>query len=140
MDEFIFEISSEDDTCKAAQFLAKNLKPGDIVLLNGNLGSGKTFFVKEVLKYLNYNDVTSPTFSIVNEYDADIKCYHFDFYRIKNEMELHDIGISDYLADSEAISFIEWAEMFPSIVNNYNYLVQIQLNNEQRMIIIRKYK
>ncbi len=132
-------IKTEEETNRIARDFASRLKKGDIVLLEGNLGSGKTFFVREVAKYFAIDEVSSPTFAIVNEYDGNVKIYHFDFYRIKKERELYDIGIDEYLSDEEAITFIEWAELFPNAVPEYSYLVKILLlKNGLREITISK--
>lgn len=139
--EFPFKknISTEEDTKQVANLFSEVLKEGDIVLLNGNLGSGKTFFVKQICRAFGIDDVTSPTFSIVNEYYGDIKIYHFDFYRINKLVELEDIGFDEYIDDVESIIFIEWADMFPEIlptkkIYNVNF---IKAENEERVISIK---
>ncbi len=132
-------IKTEEATKRIARDFASRLKKGDIVLLEGNLGAGKTFFVKEAVKSFAVDEAASPTFSIVNEYDGNVKIYHFDFYRIKKERELYDIGIDEYLSDEEAITFIEWAELFPNALPEYSYLVKILLlKNGLREITISK--
>lgn len=138
--EFPFQkkIKTEHDTEKAADAFSKVLKEGDIVLLNGNLGSGKTFFVKHLCRTFGIDNVTSPTFSIVNEYYGKIKIYHFDFYRINKLVELEDIGFDEYIDDAESIIFIEWADMFPEILPAKNiYRANfIKKGNEEREISI----
>ena len=134
-------IRSEEETIKIAGNFARLLKPGDVVILTGNLGSGKTFFVRYAVKQFGIDSVSSPTFAIVNEYDGSMKIYHFDFYRIKNSAELFDIGFNDYLNDSEAVSFIEWGEMFPEMLPATRYEVDIILyENLSRAIAIKKNK
>ena len=108
MDSPYLRISkSEDDTSAIANEFAANLKSGMTVILNGDLGAGKTFFIKKVLQKFNVTNTNSPTFAIVNEYFGDKAFYHFDFYRINKETELHDIGIEDYFTDEQSIVFIE---------------------------------
>ncbi len=125
------EISgSEENTKKIADEFAKLLKPGDVVCLNGDLGSGKTFFVKAVCVNFGINEVNSPTFAIVNEYFGKKKIYHFDFYRLKNEEELMEIGFYEYLNDTEAITFIEWSDKFPDILPQHRFDVNIKTKNE----------
>jgi tRNA threonylcarbamoyladenosine biosynthesis protein TsaE len=99
---------------------------GDRIVLNGNLGSGKTFFIKAALSSIGINNVNSPSFAIVNEYQKDFHIYHFDFYRLKNSSELFDIGWQDYLNDDDSIIFIEWGNRFPSILPE----VRIEINIE----------
>jgi tRNA threonylcarbamoyladenosine biosynthesis protein TsaE len=107
---------SEEETIDLAKEFVQTLEPNILVVLNGDLGTGKTFFIKNVLKCFDITNVNSPTFAIVNEYDAKWKIYHFDFYRIEKESELIDIGISDYFNDESSISFIEWGSLFPNLL------------------------
>ena len=109
--QFTTTVNDEKGTEELAIKFAKELQKGQVIVLNGNLGSGKTFFIKKVMQQFGTNYVNSPTFAIVNEYEGKIKAYHFDFYRLKNIDELFDIGWQDYLNDSEAVVFIEWGEL-----------------------------
>lgn len=99
--------------------LAKTATPGDVFALIGELGCGKTEFVRGFVEALcGPAPVRSPTFSIVNVYEApEIDCliYHFDFYRLKKQEELVEIGYYDYL-HSSGIMFIEWADMFSAVL------------------------
>jgi tRNA threonylcarbamoyladenosine biosynthesis protein TsaE len=124
------KVSREQDTEKLANEFSSLIKPGEVIVLNGNLGSGKTFFIKSVLKSFNINGVSSPTFSIVNEYTGDIKYYHLDFYRIEVVKELYDIGFDEYMNDEEAIKFIEWGNLFPSILPNKRIEIEIILKDD----------
>lgn len=106
-----------------------------IVLFNGEMGAGKTTLIKELVKQLGVEDaVSSPTFSLVNEYHTNNgkKIYHFDFYRIEDEEEAYDIGIEDYFYDKDAWCFIEWGEkvenLLPLDIVNINIEV-IDANN-----------
>lgn len=138
---FAKTIRSEEETIKIAGDFSELLKPGDVVVLSGNLGTGKTFFVRYAVRKFNVGSVTSPTFAIVNEYDGSIKVYHFDFYRINNSAELYDIGFDEYLNDGEAVTFIEWGTMFPQMLPGSRYEVDIILNeNFTRAIAIKKVK
>lgn len=134
-------LNSEIDTLRTAEEFSKVLKNGDIVALNGDLGTGKTFFVKGVAKQFNITNVNSPTFAIVYEYKGDRKIYHFDFYRIKRIEELYDIGIEDYFNDEEAVVFIEWAELMIEVLPRKYYLIKINLlENNKREIEITKHE
>ena len=93
-------------------------KPSKVILFHGNMGVGKTTLIKALSKELGVNDATSsPTFSIVNEYEAEDnqKVYHFDMYRLKSEIEALDMGIEDYLYSGNWC-FIEWAEKIPNLL------------------------
>ena len=96
------------DTEKLGIEFSKIVSKGTIVLLNGDLGSGKTTFAKGVLKGLNYaEEVTSPTYTLINEYNADYNVIHIDCYREKNINRWLNIGLIDYFT-TENILFIEW--------------------------------
>jgi tRNA threonylcarbamoyladenosine biosynthesis protein TsaE len=131
-------VSSEEETRILAEELSKHLTDRMVVLLNGELGTGKTFFIKAVCNFLGVDSVSSPSFAIVNEYRNNKKIIHFDFYRIKREAELYDIGFDEYLTD-DAIIFIEWANMFPDILPKQNLQIDLEfINNTSRNITIRK--
>jgi tRNA threonylcarbamoyladenosine biosynthesis protein TsaE len=121
---------SEEDTADIARSFISEILPGTVIILNGNLGSGKTFFIKKALNKLKIENVNSPTFAIVNEYNGKFKVYHFDFYRIESSGELFDIGINDYFNDDEAITFIEWGELYEEILPNKRIEIKITLNND----------
>ena len=129
------------DTVKIAEEFSKSVNNGDIILLQGDLGAGKTAFVKAFIKALGASDdmVTSPTFTIVNEYNVnDKRVYHFDLYRINDINELYNIGIEEYLY-SDAICFIEWPERAMELFNNNVVVVNIlKLGETAREFIIEK--
>ena len=110
-------VNSEGECQLLGKTLSSKLQSGDILSLVGNLGSGKTTFVKGILKGLNYqHNVTSPTFTLINEYDADLKVIHIDFYRendIKRWLEV--IGINEYLY-SDNLVIIEWGNIISDIL------------------------
>lgn len=95
---------------------AGQAQAGNIFALAGTLGTGKTHWTKGFLNHLQPDTpVTSPTFSLVNEYrDAETPVYHFDFYRLKSEDELFALGWDEYIEES-AIVICEWADLFPAI-------------------------
>ncbi len=139
--EFPFQsdIYKEDDTVEVAKKFSRHLKKGDIVLLNGSLGSGKTFFVKHVCSEYGIKNVSSPSFSIVNEYVNSKKIFHFDFYRIKKITELYDIGFEDYINDETAVTFIEWAQLWDEILHRKSYIIDIDYDDaHKRKISIKK--
>lgn len=121
----LYSLSDSRLLCKKFSSVLTN---GNIVLLDGNLGTGKTTFVKLICSNFGITEITSPSFSIVNEYSGKYKIYHFDFYRIKKKEELFDIGFFDYLNDDEAIIFIEWADLFPDIIPEKYYKISIKFD------------
>lgn len=132
-------VESEIETENVAKSFSENVLPGDIILLTGNLGSGKTFFVRSLCSAFGISNVSSPSFAIVNEYEGNKKVYHFDFYRIKNLNELYDIGIDDYINEVSVIKFIEWADLWKEVIPPHHYNVQINLiDSFKRKITITK--
>lgn len=114
MDKFVSK--SENDTIEFANRLAGFLKTGDIVVLSGDLGSGKTKFTQGILKHFGLEDeISSPTFTIVNEYHKDdVNIYHFDVYRLADSDEFYAIGGEEYL--NNGICIIEWGEIIEDIL------------------------
>ena len=123
--ELTYKISEID---QVAEELLKHVS-SKTLLLKADIGVGKTTLIKALVKALGSNDVvTSPSFSIVNEYKIfNESIYHFDFYRIKNEEEALNFGIEDYLL-SDTWIFMEWFEKIPNLLPVNNNLVTIKLN------------
>jgi tRNA threonylcarbamoyladenosine biosynthesis protein TsaE len=131
----------EKETVELAASFALQLNRGDVIILNGNLGAGKTFFIKNAVKALGGNNVNSPTFALINEYESKFKIYHFDFYRINEIVELYDIGFNDYLNDSDAVIFIEWGDLYPEILPKRKIVIEIKLEEDfSRKFIFTKYE
>lgn len=127
---------SEEETIELGAKFAERLKPGDIIALEGSLGTGKTEFIKGICKFFEVQEiVTSPTFTIINQYtgkfeDEDINIYHIDLYRIKSKNEFDEIGLLDCLADENAIKVVEWADKANGILPDNIYRVKITSDNE----------
>ncbi|MCW8849732.1 MAG: tRNA (adenosine(37)-N6)-threonylcarbamoyltransferase complex ATPase subunit type 1 TsaE [Melioribacteraceae bacterium] len=134
------KLFSIDDSEKLAAELSQLFNQRDVIVINGDLGSGKTTIIKLICARFNIFDVSSPSFSIVNEYSGSKKVYHFDFYRIKKIEELYDIGFEDYLNDEEAITFIEWGSLMPEILPKEYYLIDLKQapQNERIIKIVKK--
>ncbi|MCX7797522.1 MAG: tRNA (adenosine(37)-N6)-threonylcarbamoyltransferase complex ATPase subunit type 1 TsaE [Melioribacter sp.] len=136
-----FIVKSELETENVVKLLSKVIDSGDIIALNGELGSGKTFFVKSYCSLFGVDNVSSPSFTIVNEYHGKKKIYHFDFYRIKKITELYDLGFEEYINDKEAIVFIEWAELWKDILPEKYYEIRFNfLDENSRLISIIKHE
>ena len=131
-----FTISQINDVAK--QILA--YQPQKIVLFNGEMGVGKTTLIKELCAVLGVkNTISSPTFSIVNEYQIDnnTAVYHFDLYRLKSSEEALDMGIDDYLYSNQWC-FIEWSEKIIELIPEKHSIVQLSvLDNGMRTLEIR---
>lgn len=120
-----FCTASEEETLLAAEKFASHLKEGDIVLLKGDLGAGKTVFARGVARALGIDaPVKSPTFTIVREYRGRCKLNHFDLYRITDPDELYEIGWEEYL--SEGICVIEWPQIAEALLPEEVITVDIQ--------------
>lgn len=133
-----FKSVSAGDTEKIAAEFAKTLSPNSVICLYGEMGVGKTVFTNGLCRALGISEyVTSPTFTVVNEYDgADFPIYHFDMYRIENEDELIEIGFDEYL-NSGGICIIEWPENIPySLPENRINIKILRDSFEERTIII----
>ena len=101
---------NETETEAIGEALAARLRAGDVVAYLGDLGAGKTAFTRGLARGLGFHGrVTSPTFTIVNEYEGEIPLFHFDMYRLGDEEELFDIGWEDYLARG-GVCAVEWSE------------------------------
>jgi len=106
----VITTENERGTSDAGEALAKKLRPGDVVALFGDLGAGKTAFVRGMAKGLGLScRVSSPTFTIVNEYLGPVPLFHFDMYRLKGPDELFEIGWEDYL-ERGGVCAVEWSE------------------------------
>ncbi len=118
--------------------LGKMLKSGDVVCLNGELGAGKTTLTKSIGLGLDVDDyITSPTFSLINEYDGRVPLYHFDVYRLENTEELYDLGFDEYFY-GRGVSVIEWADKIESFLPEERIVLDIENidNTDKRKINI----
>ena len=135
-----FKASSESESAGVAREFIRSCEKGDRVILNGELGAGKTFFIKAALASIGISNVNSPSFAIVNEYYNQHHFYHFDFYRLKNSTELFDIGWQDYLNDDESIIFIEWGKRFPSVLPAERIEINVSvINGTEREFSFEKF-
>lgn len=118
MENYIFNSKSENDTLSFAKKFASKLNKKDVIVLSGDLGSGKTKFTEGILSFFGLeNEISSPTFTIVNEYSKDdIKIYHFDVYRLEDSSEFYEIGGDEYYENG--ICIIEWGEIIEDALPN----------------------
>ncbi|MFV1979774.1 MAG: tRNA (adenosine(37)-N6)-threonylcarbamoyltransferase complex ATPase subunit type 1 TsaE [Rhodothermia bacterium] len=132
---------SVDDTRRAGAEFAATLKPGDVIALEGDLGAGKTEFARGACEALGVggNLVTSPTFTIVNEYEGtETTIFHIDAYRLKSEAEFFDLGCEEYFL-GHAISFVEWPDRLPTILSG-KHVIRVRFEHRggsQRTISIQ---
>ena len=127
----VFESVGLEELQGVAENIAGHTNKVQVWLFHGEMGSGKTTLVKEVCRQLHVKDaMSSPTFSIVNEYAGETgKIYHFDFYRLKNEREAFDIGTEEYFYSGYPC-FVEWPDKIPSLIPDIYGEVTISIRNE----------
>lgn len=126
----MFSSSSPEDTEKLGECLGSVVKKRYIICLSGDLGVGKTEFVKGLARGMGIEDyITSPTFTIVNEYQGRLPLYHFDVYRINDVDEMYEIGCEEYFF-GDGVTVIEWAEIIESIIPKENIQIDISKDLE----------
>ncbi len=136
-------VNNLKETQKLAKKFAKTLVGGDVVLLNGDLGAGKTTFTKFVAKALGVKDeVTSPTFTIMKEYDGKrLRLIHFDMYRLENADESTGFGFDDYIKNKNynVVIFIEWSERVKELLGDHYIIVDIKrIDDNKRQFSIER--
>jgi len=136
MESIKIEVNGLDGLENAAKRIIESTQDDQIFIFEGEMGAGKTTLIKALAKELGVTKVvTSPTFSIVNEYDANGKViYHFDFYRIKNLQEAYDIGYEEYFYSGN-ICFIEWPEKIAPLLPLHFVKIEISVQNEDDRIL-----
>ena len=143
MTEEFISLSAEE-TGEYARRFAVTLQPGDMVSLCGELGAGKTEFMRGITEFLNCDDqLSSPTFPLLNIYEGSldgkpVTVHHFDLYRINSLQELEGIGFDEYLSIGD-FSFVEWADRFAEYAPLYTVTVALAYaGSESRSIIIKR--
>lgn len=125
------ETHSFEETVEFGNKLGAVLSSGDIICLTGDLGTGKTALTNGIAKALGIDSyITSPTFTIVNEYEGRLPLYHFDVYRISDPDEMFDIGFEEYI-NGEGITIIEWGEQIDEILPKEIIRIDIKKNLEK---------
>lgn len=133
------DIKSLETIDESAIEFIKTMGDNTVFAFHGEMGAGKTTFIKAICENLGVDDViNSPTFAIVNEYRSDSGelIYHFDFYRIKNEEEAYDFGYEDYFY-SGSLCFIEWPERIESLLpkDTVNVTIKVQEDGSRKVIV-----
>lgn len=129
-----FISTSREETEQFAQKFAKTLRAGDVVVLDGDMGAGKTVFAKGVAKGLGIEEeVTSPTYAYMNDYDG--RLFHYDCYRIESVAQAESLGLADYF-DMGGICLIEWAQNIAPLLPKYVKKVAIKKLDENRREIV----
>ena len=124
-----FVSPSPETTFEYGRMLGSLLLAGDVVALSGDLGAGKTCFVQGVsigVGVLERSQITSPTFTLIQEYQGRLPIYHFDVYRLNREEDLYELGFEEYFY-GEGITLIEWAERIPSCLPDEHLAIDLQI-------------
>lgn len=134
------ETNSAAETRALGEELSGSLRPGDVVVLEGELGAGKSELARGIARGLGVREtVTSPSFTILNVYESG-RCplYHFDWYRLESEDELYEMGMDEYLG-GDGIAVVEWAERCPEAVPENTIRITLDVTGEEsRRINIRR--
>jgi tRNA threonylcarbamoyladenosine biosynthesis protein TsaE len=132
-------LENEEKTREIGSKLGELLTPKSVICLIGDLGAGKTTMTQSLARALGVDDyITSPTFTIVNEYEGRMPLYHFDVYRIGSSEEMYDIGFDEYI-DGEGVCIIEWANLIEDILpDEYLYIEMNYKETGREMILTPK--
>lgn len=133
----MINLNNLEETEKFGIFLGENLRPGDVLCLNGDLGAGKTTLTKSIAKGLGIDDyVTSPTFTIVNEYYGDINLYHIDTYRLDDKIDVEYLGFDEYFY-SDGVTIVEWADKIKDALPEEYMEINISSKDDKRILDIK---
>jgi len=125
-----FRTVSPEETMQLGQRLARLLGPGDVVCLTGELGAGKTHFAKGIARGLCVREVvTSPTFTLIKEYEGRMPFYHMDVYRLEGPEELADLGYDEYFY-GEGVTLIEWADRVADVLPDERLDIELKIEGE----------
>ena len=132
-------LRSEDDTIEFAKELAPKLKKGDVLALYGELGAGKTFFTQQLCKFLGVKEnVSSPSYVLMNEYLGNFIIRHLDLYRLDSAEEILELGLHDLYEDS--ITIIEWPEIAEGMLPENTIHIYFDFIDSNRKVTIKKVK
>ena len=131
-----FTVTSENESKELAHKIALGVKPGDVIAFIGDLGAGKSFFCRQIIKFLCGEDtkIISPTFNLLQTYDYDdCTIYHYDLYRLENVSEIYELGIEEALSNN--IILIEWPELVEHLLPDDFLCINIKIIDDARRII-----
>ena len=135
--EKVYRTESPEETQNLGETFGKTLKPGDVVALIGDLGTGKTCLTQGIARGIGIaagEVVSSPSYILINEYNGKIPIYHIDLYRLENIAEIADLGIGEYI-DSDGVCIIEWAERMEEDLPETCIRIYITWEDENTRII-----
>jgi len=133
MNKLVFNSKSPSETIRIGKTIGSSLQAGDVVALMGELGAGKTQFIKGLAQGVGVGKsayVSSPSFTLINEYKGEIPFYHIDLYRLEEEKEAEELGLEEYFY-GDGITAIEWADRIPSLLPGELLRVNIHYTGKQ---------
>ncbi|MGN1341782.1 MAG: tRNA (adenosine(37)-N6)-threonylcarbamoyltransferase complex ATPase subunit type 1 TsaE [Bacilli bacterium] len=133
MEEYKITVHSDNETIAIAQNIESEKFPGMVICLNGDLGSGKTVFAKGFAHAMGIEEITSPTFTIIKEYNGELPLYHMDVYRIEDTNE--ELGIEEYF-DKGGVTIIEWANIIKDILPEERLDIKFKIVDENTRVIV----
>ena len=137
MEEYKITIRDQEDLIELAQNIESEKFENMVICLNGDLGSGKTVFAKAFASSMGIDEISSPTFSIIKEYDGELPFYHMDVYRVENNVE--NLGLEEYF-DKKGVTIIEWADMIKEYLPKERLDVKIKVTGENsRLVVLKPY-
>lgn len=129
--------ASAEETLALARNLAAEVRGGDVLALMGPLGAGKTVFAKGIISGLTQvpvDEITSPTFTLIEEYPGNPPVHHVDLYRLETEQEMDDLPWDD-LFNGEGVTLLEWAEKAPQVIKHCQWEIKFSKQNKEERII-----
>ena len=137
MNTYKITVHSEEETIELAENIESEKFPNMVICLNGDLGSGKTVFAKAFGHAMAIEDVTSPTFNIIKEYNGELPLYHMDVYRIEENVE--NLGLNEYF-EKGGVTIIEWSDMIEEYLPKERLEIEFKMTGENsRILLIKAY-
>lgn len=133
MEEYKITIRNEGELIELAQNIESEKFPNMVICLNGELGSGKTVFAKAFASAMGIDEVSSPTFSIIKEYNGELPFYHMDVYRVNDNID--NLGIEEYF-DKGGVTIIEWADLIKEYLPKERLDIKIKVTGENTRLVI----
>ncbi len=137
MNTYKVTVHSEEETIELAENIESEKFPNMVICLNGDLGSGKTVFAKAFGHAMGIDDVTSPTFNIIKEYNGELPLYHMDVYRVEGNVD--NLGLNEYF-EKGGVTIIEWSDMIEQYLPKERLEIEFKMTGENsRILLIRAY-
>ncbi len=136
-----FQTKTAEETIQLGEKIGKMLKPGTVIAMEGTLAAGKTTITKGIAKTLGINEtITSPTFTLISEYEGNMPLYHMDVYRLDSAEDFLNLGVEDMIYDGKGVAIIEWSEKIRSELPKSTITIRLEtIENNERLITIENW-